>query len=83
MAYVITDTCSKDLLCIDTCPSDSIHPRSDEGDFEAATQLFINPELCMDCGACVPVCPTNSIFPVEEVPADKAKFVELNAKHFA
>jgi len=83
MAYVITDTCTKDMLCVDTCPSDSIHPRADEADFEAATQLFINPELCMDCGACVPVCTTNSIFPVEEVPADKAKFVELNAKHFA
>jgi ferredoxin--NADP+ reductase len=83
MAYIITDTCTKDLLCIDTCPSDAIHPRSDEADFEAAAQLFINPELCMDCGACVPVCTTNSIFPVEEVPADKAQFVELNAKHYA
>ena len=83
MAYVITDTCAKDSLCLDSCPSDAIHPRSDEADFEAATQMFINPELCMDCGACVATCPTNSIFPAEEVPADKAEFVAKNAAHFA
>jgi NAD-dependent dihydropyrimidine dehydrogenase PreA subunit len=83
MAYVITDTCTKDMLCIDTCPSDAIHPRADEAGFEAATQVYVNPELCMDCGACMPVCTTNSIFPAEEVPADKAQFVELNAKYFA
>jgi ferredoxin len=37
----------------------------------------------MDCGACVATCPTNSIFPVEELPADKAEFVAANAAHFA
>lgn len=83
MAYVITDTCVKDLLCVDSCPSDSIHPRSDEADFEASTQLFINPELCMDCGACVATCPTNSIFAADELPAEKAEFLEKNAAHFA
>ena len=83
MAYVITDSCVKDLLCIDSCPSDAIHPHSDEPAFEAATQMFINPELCMDCGACVSTCPTNSIFPLEELPADKADFAAKNAAHFA
>jgi ferredoxin len=83
MAYVITDTCVKDLLCIDSCPSDSIHPHQDEPAFEAATQLYINPEECMDCGACVATCPTNSIFPVEELPEDKADFVEKNANFYA
>jgi NAD-dependent dihydropyrimidine dehydrogenase PreA subunit len=83
MAYVITDTCVKDLLCLDSCPSDAIHPHSDESDFEASAQMFINPELCMDCGACVATCPTNSIFPLEELPADKAEFAEKNSAHFA
>jgi NAD-dependent dihydropyrimidine dehydrogenase PreA subunit len=83
MAYVITDSCVKDLLCLDSCPSDAIHPHADEPAFEATTQMFINPELCMDCGACVATCPTNSIFPAEELPADKAEFQEKNAQHFA
>jgi hypothetical protein len=25
MAYVITDNCIKDLLCVDVCAADSIH----------------------------------------------------------
>ena len=82
MAYVITDTCSKDQLCVDTCPSDAIHPKSDEAQWEAEAQMYINPDDCMDCGACVPVCPTNSIFPVEEVPADKQEAIAKNAAFY-
>ena len=52
MAYVITDSCIKDLLCVDVCPTDCIHPKTDEPQFEAATQLFVDPEGCIDCGAC-------------------------------
>ncbi len=68
MAYIITDTCTKDELCVEACPTDCIHPKKDEEKFEAATQLYVAPEGCIDCGACVPVCPTNSIFIVDEVP---------------
>ena len=64
MAYVITDTCTKDELCVEACPTDCIHPKKDEEGFEAATQLYVDPDGCIDCGACVPVCPTNSIFVV-------------------
>jgi ferredoxin len=83
MAYVITDTCTKDELCVEACPTDCIHPKKDEGGFEAATQLYVDPEGCIDCGACVPVCPTNSIFIVDEVPADKQEYIAKNAEHFA
>jgi ferredoxin len=82
MAYVITDTCTKDALCVDACPVDCIHPKKDEGDFDATAQLFVNPADCIDCGACVPVCPTNSIFPTEELPAELAGFAEKNAGHY-
>ncbi len=56
MAYIITEPCigTKDSACVDVCPVDCIHPRKDEGDFEAATMLFIHPDECIDCGACVP-----------------------------
>jgi ferredoxin len=83
MAYVITDTCTKDELCVDACPTDCIHPKKDEEKFEAVTQLYVDPEGCIDCGACVPVCPTNSIFIVDEVPADKQEFIEKNAAYYA
>jgi ferredoxin len=82
MAYVITDSCAKDQLCVDSCPSDAIHPKADEPQWEAETQMYINPEDCMDCGACVATCPTNSIFPVEEVPEDKQDAIAKNAAFY-
>ena len=54
MAYVITDSCIKDSLCVDVCPTDCIHPKQDEPGFEEATQLFVDPAECIDCGACIP-----------------------------
>ena len=78
MAYIITDTCTKDELCVEACPTDCIHPKKDEEGFEAAPQLYVDPEGCIDCGACVPVCPTNSVFIVDEVPADKQEFIAKN-----
>jgi len=82
MAYVIVDTCTKDNLCVEACPVDCIHPKQDEPDYEAAVQLFVDPEACIDCGACIPVCPTNSIFILEELPADKADFAGKNAAYY-
>jgi len=82
MAHVIVDTCKKDNLCVDSCPSEAIRPLKDEAGWEAATQLYINPEECMDCGGCVAECPTNSIFPAEELPADKQDAAEKNAAYF-
>jgi ferredoxin len=83
MAYVIVDSCTKDELCIEACPVDCIHPKKDEPGFEEATQLYIQPDECIDCGACIPVCPTNSIFVLEELPAEQAHFAEKNAAYFA
>jgi ferredoxin len=31
---------------------------------------FIDPDTCIDCGACVPECPFEAIFPEEDVPTD-------------
>ena len=31
--------------------------------------MYIDPETCIDCGACVPECPYEAIFPEDEVPA--------------
>jgi NAD-dependent dihydropyrimidine dehydrogenase PreA subunit len=83
MAYVITDTCIKDLLCADVCPTDCIHPKKDEPGFEVATQLYVDPSGCIDCGACVPVCTSDSIFAGDDLPAEANRFVDANAAYFA
>ena len=82
MAYVILDSCIKDSLCVDVCPTDCIHPKQDEPGFEAASQLFVDPVECIDCGACVPICTSDSILAIDDVPEDKKRFIESNAAYF-
>lgn len=84
MTYVIAEPCigTKDTACVEVCPVDCIHPKKDSADYGAATQLFIDPDSCIDCGACVPVCPVQAIFPQDELPENWKHFTELNAKHY-
>ena len=84
MTYVITEPCIdvKDAACVDVCPVDCIHPRKDEPGFEAALQLFINPDECIDCGACEPECPVNAIFPEDDVPEEYAEYTAKNKDAF-
>ena len=83
MAYVITGSCIKDLLCADVCPTDCIHPKNDGPGFEAATQLYVDPAGCIDCGACVPVCTSDSIYSVDDLPEESKKFIDTNTAYFA
>ena len=76
MAYVITDSCIKDALCVDVCPVDCIHPKKDEPQFEAATQMYVNPAECIDCGACVPVCTSDSLHPADDLPRQEGVYRE-------
>jgi NAD-dependent dihydropyrimidine dehydrogenase PreA subunit len=83
MAYVITDSCLKDELCAEVCPTDCIHPKKDEPAFESATQMYVDPNGCIDCGACVPVCTSDSIKPVDELTDEQKHFIEKNAAFYA
>ncbi len=80
MTYIIAEPCInvKDTACVDVCPVDCIHPRKDEPDFTDAPQLYINPDECIDCGACEPACPVAAIFPEEEVPEKWKQFIQVN-----
>ena len=71
MAYVIAEPCinTKDTACVNVCPVDCIHPKKYEANFAPVQQLYIDPDTCIDCGACVPECPYAAIFPEDEVPA--------------
>lgn len=82
MAYVITEGCTKDELCVEACPADCIHPKKDEAGFEEAETLYVDSVECIDCGACVPVCPTGSIHPVDEVPEELAHYVQKNEAYY-
>ena len=84
MAYVITEPCigTKDAACVDVCPVDCIHPRKDEGEFEGTQMLFIHPDECIDCGACVPACPVEAIFAMDEVPDQWKSYIDKNAQHY-
>ncbi len=85
MAYIIAEPCvgTKDTACVEVCPVDCIHPTKDEDTFEGAKQLYIDPETCIDCGACEPVCPVTAIFPEEELPDKWQEYVAINADYFA
>ena len=76
MTYVITQPCidTKDRSCVDVCPVDCIH---DDGDDDK--MLYIDPDECIDCGACEPVCPTKAIFPEDDLPEKWKEFTALNA----
>jgi NAD-dependent dihydropyrimidine dehydrogenase PreA subunit len=41
--------------------------------------LYIDPEVCIDCGACEPACPVQAIFPADLVPEKWQHFTQINA----
>jgi ferredoxin len=50
---------------------------------EAADRtLYINPDECIDCGACEPECPVDAIFEGSALPPDWSEYAEVNAKWF-
>jgi ferredoxin len=42
--------------------------------------VYIHPDECVDCEACIPECPVEAIFHEDNVPAQWHHFIELNAK---
>ena len=80
MTYVIAQPCIdvKDTACVEVCPVDCIHPVDGEG----AEQLCIDPDECIDCGACEPECPVEAIFVEEDLPEEWVHFTKINADYF-
>jgi NAD-dependent dihydropyrimidine dehydrogenase PreA subunit len=74
--YVITDACIDvlDRTCTKECPVDCI--------YEGARAMYINPEECIDCGACEPVCPSNAIYYEDELPETARVHQGDNARFF-
>ena len=77
MSYIIGNKCVGvcDTGCVTACPVDCIHGPIDvdgsgteikELDSIEGMQLYINPDDCIDCGACLPECPVEAIYESEE-----------------
>ena len=73
MAHIVTEPCIKCKYtdCVTVCPVDAFH--------EDAEWLVIDPEVCIDCGACVPECPVQAIFADSDVPEKYKNYIALNA----
>ena len=74
MAHVVTQACfgCKYTDCVLVCPVDAFR--------EGEQMLFIDPETCIDCGACVPECPVEAIYYDGDVPEELRPFIALNAE---
>ncbi|MBI5623957.1 MAG: ferredoxin family protein [Elusimicrobia bacterium] len=74
MPHVITEKCLGERYgsCIQVCPTEAIHATQYKG------QEFscIDPETCIDCGACVPECPIGAIVPGDDSP----QWAKINAE---
>jgi ferredoxin--NADP+ reductase len=82
MAYAITAGCCADASCVSVCPVDCIHPTPGEPGFGTTEMLYVDPQSCIDCGACADACPVSAVKPVDVLRADEQVFARLNAEHF-
>ena len=76
MTYVIGQPCVDvtDRACVDECPVDCI--------YEGRRSLYIQPDECVDCGACEPVCPVEAIYYEDDLPGDLVPYLADNASFF-
>jgi len=72
MAMVVTEPCfgCKYTDCAVVCPVECFH--------EGTSILFIDPEECIDCGACVSECPVEAIYHEDDVPDQWREYIDLN-----
>ena len=74
MTYIVVELCvdCKYTDCAAVCPVEAFH--------ELPDRLYINPQTCIDCDACVPECPVEAIFSEATLPEQYADWLELNAE---
>ena len=72
MPHIVTSPCvnHKYQECVAVCPVEAFR--------ELDTYLVIDPDECIDCGACIPECPVEAIFPDTEVPEGEEAWIDRN-----
>lgn len=84
MTFVIGEPCidTLDRSCIEVCPVACIYAVGEDPNRPGEPlMMVIDPEECIDCGACEPECPVEAINIDDNVPDKWAKFTEINAMH--
>lgn len=73
MPFVVTENCEscRYTECVQVCPVACFHA--------GEQMLYIDPDLCIDCGACVPRCPVEAIHDAADLPDELAHWAGINA----
>ncbi len=76
ITYVIGSVCVDivDKSCVQECPADCI--------YEGARAMYINPNECVDCGACSLACRVDAIYYEADLPEEQSEYLQDNAAFF-
>ena len=74
MTHVVAQPCfdCKYTDCVVVCPVDCF--------YQSEQLLYIHPDECIDCEACVPECPVEAIFHENNLPEQWKEYAALNAE---
>lgn len=77
MTVVVTDNCESCRFteCVKVCPVSCFH--------NDGKMVYIDNNVCIDCGACIPVCPVQAIYADDDLPPEKIKWIEINKERSA
>ena len=77
MTPIVTDNCKgcRFTDCVSVCPVACFH-YDDE-------MLYIDPDTCIDCSACIPECPVEAIYEGDDIPEGQEHWIEINAEKAA
>ncbi len=72
MAHIVTANCNdcKYTDCCVVCPVECF--------YQDDMMLYIDPNDCIDCEACVPECPVEAIFAEANTPSQWTSYIQLN-----
>ncbi len=73
MTHVVTENCRgcRYTDCVATCPVACFHVNE--------VRVYIDPDVCIDCGACIPACPVRAIVEEFDLPSDQQHLIDINA----
>lgn len=74
MPHVVTDNCRlcRFTDCVTVCPVECFHAD--------AERTYIDPDVCIDCGACIPACPVRAIQDTDAMDGDSDHWLAVNAE---
>jgi len=77
MTIVVTDNCRgcRFTECVMVCPVACFHA-DDE-------MVYIDPDLCIDCRACITACPVEAIYDADNLPPERAHWIAINRERAA